>query len=58
MGKARPVKAPTGIQLHCKNWYQKVVLRMLCNNLGPDYGENPDELIVYGGIGKDADFVL
>ena len=31
---------------------------MLCNNLGPDYGENPDELIVYGGIGKDADFVL
>ncbi len=54
LGKARPVKAPTGTQLHCKSWYQEAALRMLCNNLDPDNGENPDELIVYGGIGKAA----
>jgi urocanate hydratase len=53
-GKPRPVKAPTGNQLHCKGWLQEAALRMLCNNLDPDNGENPDELIVYGGIGKAA----
>jgi len=53
-GKARPVKAPTGSQLHCKGWYQEAALRMLCNNLDPDNGENPDALIVYGGLGKAA----
>lgn len=53
-GKARPVKAPRGNQLHCKGWYQEAALRMLCNNLDPDNGENPDELIVYGGLGKAA----
>mgnify|MGYP006280894167 FL=1 len=53
-GRARPVKAPTGSQLHCKGWYQEAALRMLCNNLDPDNGENPDALIVYGGLGKAA----
>ncbi len=53
-GVARPVKAPTGTALHCKGWYQEAALRMLCNNLDPDNGENPDELIVYGGLGKAA----
>ncbi|THB80189.1 MAG: urocanate hydratase [Desulfobacteraceae bacterium] len=53
-GKARPVKAPRGEELHCKGWYQEAALRMLCNNLDPDNGENPDELIVYGGLGKAA----
>ncbi len=53
-GKARPVKAPKGSQLHCKGWYQEAALRMLCNNLDPDNGENPDALIVYGGLGKAA----
>ena len=53
-GVARPVKAPRGSQLHCKGWYQEAALRMLCNNLDPDNGENPDELIVYGGLGKAA----
>ncbi|MBU1343310.1 MAG: urocanate hydratase [Proteobacteria bacterium] len=53
-GVARPVKAPRGNQLHCKGWYQEAALRMLCNNLDPDNGENPDELIVYGGLGKAA----
>jgi len=53
-GIARPVKAPRGVQLHCKGWQQEAALRMLCNNLDPDNGENPDELIVYGGLGKAA----
>lgn len=53
-GVARPVKAPRGGDLHCKGWYQEAALRMLCNNLDPDNGENPDQLIVYGGLGKAA----
>ncbi len=53
-GVARPVKAPRGTELHCKGWFQEAALRMLCNNLDPDNGENPDELIVYGGLGKAA----
>ncbi|MCP4024198.1 MAG: urocanate hydratase [Desulfobacteraceae bacterium] len=53
-GVARPVRAPRGSVLHCKGWYQEAALRMLCNNLDPDNGENPDELIVYGGLGKAA----
>lgn len=53
-GVARPVRAPRGNQLHCKGWFQEAALRMLCNNLDPDNGENPDELIVYGGLGKAA----
>ncbi|HGY12483.1 MAG TPA: urocanate hydratase, partial [Desulfobacterales bacterium] len=53
-GVARPVRAPRGTQLHCKGWHQEAALRMLCNNLDPDNGENPDELIVYGGLGKAA----
>ena len=53
-GKPRPVRAPTGTGLHCKGWLQEAALRMLCNNLDPANGENPDELIVYGGYGKAA----
>ena len=53
-GKARPVKAPRGAELHCKGWQQEAALRMLCNNLDPECGERPDELIVYGGTGRAA----
>ncbi|SHF68288.1 urocanate hydratase [Desulfacinum infernum DSM 9756] len=53
-GKPRPVKAPRGTELHCKGWHQEAALRMLCNNLDPETGEKPDELIVYGGTGKAA----
>ncbi|KIX14771.1 urocanate hydratase [Dethiosulfatarculus sandiegensis] len=53
-GRKRPVKAPTGTELHCKGWLQEAALRMLLNNLDPENGENPDELIVYGGYGKAA----
>ena len=54
LGQPRPVKAPRGATLHCKGWHQEAALRMLCNNLDPECGEKPSELIVYGGIGKAA----
>ena len=50
----RIIKAPTGNQLTCKSWLTEAPLRMLMNNLDPDVAENPDELVVYGGIGRAA----
>ena len=50
----RPVKAPRGTQLHCKNWLIEAAYRMIQNNLDPEVAENPDALVVYGGIGKAA----
>lgn len=47
-------KAPTGTVLSCKGWVQEAALRMLLNNLDPDVAERPDDLIVYGGLGKAA----
>lgn len=43
-----------GTKLNTKGWIQEAALRMLNNNLHPDVAENPDELVVYGGIGKAA----
>ena len=54
MAQSRPVKAPTGTKLSCKGWQQEAAFRMIQNNLDPDNAENPDELIVYGGLGKAA----
>jgi len=53
-GQPRPVRAPRGKELHCKDWQQEAALRMLCNNLDPECGEKPSELIVYGGTGRAA----
>jgi urocanate hydratase len=50
----RPVRAPRGTQLSCKGWEQEAALRMLMNNLDPEVGERPDDLVVYGGRGKAA----
>jgi urocanate hydratase len=50
----RPVKAPTGTQLSCRSWLTEAAYRMLQNNLDPTVAENPDALVVYGGIGKAA----
>ncbi|HRI76185.1 MAG TPA: urocanate hydratase [Alphaproteobacteria bacterium] len=50
----RIIKAPHGAQLNAKSWLTEAPLRMLMNNLDPDVAENPDELVVYGGIGKAA----
>ena len=50
----RVVRAPRGTQITCRGWQQEAAMRMIMNNLDPDVAENPDELIVYGGIGKAA----
>jgi urocanate hydratase len=47
-------KAPVGNQLHAKSWQTEAPLRMLLNNLDAEVAENPDELVVYGGIGQAA----
>ncbi len=49
-----PVRAPRGSTLHCANWLIEAAYRMLQNNLDPEVAENPDALVVYGGIGKAA----
>ena len=51
---ARTVRAPRGSQLSARNWLTEAPLRMLMNNLDPEVAENPDELVVYGGIGRAA----
>ncbi|WP_096272866.1 urocanate hydratase [Paucisalibacillus globulus] len=48
------VRAKKGLELECKGWEQEAALRMLYNNLDPEVAENPEELVVYGGIGKAA----
>ena len=52
--KARPVRAPRGTELSCRNWLIEAAYRMVQNNLDPEVAENPDALVVYGGIGKAA----
>ena len=49
-----PVRSPRGSQLSCANWLIEGAYRMLQNNLDPEVAENPDALVVYGGIGKAA----
>jgi urocanate hydratase len=51
---ARTVRAPRGTQLSAKSWLTEAPLRMLMNNLDPEVAENPNELVVYGGIGRAA----
>ena len=51
---ARTITAPTGTTLNCKSWLTEAPLRMLMNNLDPGVAEKPEELVVYGGIGRAA----
>ncbi|QPG04337.1 urocanate hydratase [Salinimonas marina] len=50
----RSIKAATGTTLTAKSWQCEAILRMLMNNLDPQVAEHPDELVVYGGIGRAA----
>ncbi len=50
----RIVRAPTGPELNAKSWQTEAPLRLLMNNLDPDVAERPEELVVYGGIGRAA----
>ena len=51
---SRTLRAPRGTSLNCKGWLQEAAFRMLCNNLDPEVAERPEDLVVYGGIGKAA----
>ena len=50
----RVVRAPRGSVLSCKSWLTEAPYRMIQNNLDPDVAERPEELVVYGGIGRAA----
>ncbi len=50
----RVIRAPRGTELNAKSWLTEAPLRMLMNNLDPDVAERPEDLVVYGGIGKAA----
>ncbi len=50
----RTVRAPRGSDLTCKSWTTEAPYRMMMNNLDPEVAENPNELVVYGGIGRAA----
>ncbi len=52
--KTRNIKAPTGTKLTCKSWLTEAPMRMLMNNLDAQVAERPEELVVYGGIGRAA----
>jgi len=51
---SRVIRPATGTQLTAKSWLTEAPLRMLMNNLHPDVAERPEELVVYGGIGRAA----
>lgn len=51
---SRVVIPPTGNEITAKSWLTEAPMRMLMNNLHPDVAENPNELVVYGGIGRAA----
>ena len=51
---SRVIRSPVGPELHTENWQIEAAYRMLRNNLDPDVAEKPEELVVYGGIGRAA----
>ncbi len=54
LDNTRDIKSPTGNKLSAKSWMSEAPLRMLMNNLDATVAENPQELVVYGGIGRAA----
>ena len=54
MKNLRQIRAATGTKLTARSWQTEAPLRMLMNNLDPDVAERPEDLVVYGGIGKAA----
>ena len=50
----RAIRAARGSTLSARHWTTEAPLRMLMNNLDPEVAENPNELVVYGGIGRAA----
>ena len=52
--QTRIIRAPTGTELTARSWQTEGALRLLMNNLDPEVAERPEDLVVYGGIGKAA----
>jgi urocanate hydratase len=50
----RKIRSPRGPQITCRSWLTEAPLRMLMNNLDAEVAEKPQELVVYGGIGRAA----
>jgi urocanate hydratase len=51
---ARTIRPPTGTTLSCRSWQTEAPFRMIQHNLAPDVAEDPEHLVVYGGLGKAA----
>src|SRR4028119_592068 len=51
---SRTIRARTGSEIRARSWATEAAVRMLQNNLDPDVAEAPQELVVYGGIGRAA----
>ena len=51
---SRQIRAPRGTGLSCRSWLTEAAFRMLQNNLDPEVAERPEDLVVYGGIGRAA----
>ncbi len=54
LDNSRLIRSPRGPQISAKSWLTEAPLRMLMNNLDPDVAERPEELVVYGGMGRAA----
>ena len=54
LDNSRVIRSPRGPELSAKSWLTEAPLRMLMNNLDPDVAERPEELVVYGGVGRAA----
>ncbi len=54
MKNTRVIAAPAGQSSSCRNWGAEAAMRMLMNNLDPEVAERPQDLVVYGGIGRAA----
>ncbi len=54
LDSTRVIRAPRGAELNCKSWLTEAAYRMIQNNLDAEVAENPQHLVVYGGIGRAA----
>ena len=54
LSNLHPIRAPRGTSLRAESWLTEAPLRMLMNNLDPEVAEKPEDLVVYGGIGRAA----
>ena len=54
LDNSRVIRAPRGSEISCKSWLTEAPMRMLMNNLDREVAEKPEELVVYGGIGRAA----